>query len=136
MWTFDLFFDRLGDLDWLAVLVGTVVVWVVAYLWYGPIFGKAWARATGIQMENPSPPQFVQTVLYLLVFNIGIAYLGAIDDIEHSIVLAIIVAVLVVAPALYSGVVWNKHTNASFLINGGWWLAAAAVASYVQGLVA
>ncbi len=31
-----------GGFNWWAILVATVVAFVLGGLWYGPIFGKAW----------------------------------------------------------------------------------------------
>lgn len=35
------------DVNWLAVLVGTVVNMVVGFLWYGPLFGELWMQMIG-----------------------------------------------------------------------------------------
>lgn len=35
-------------LNYLAVLVAAVVAMIVGYVWYGPLFGKAWMKETGV----------------------------------------------------------------------------------------
>jgi len=37
-----------SHINWLAVLVAPLVGFLLGGLWYGPLFGKAWARACGI----------------------------------------------------------------------------------------
>ncbi len=37
----------LKGLNWTAVLVSAVLLEVLGYLWYGPLFGKPWAAAMG-----------------------------------------------------------------------------------------
>ena len=134
MRTFDWLLE-FGDLDWLAILVGTVVAMVLGFVWYGPLFGKIWARASGTSMvPSPEPGQLVLTAVYFFVFNIGLAYLGAIDDFEHALVTAIIVGLLLVAPALFSATVWAKKSPTVFLIDAVHWIVVTLACVYVQGL--
>lgn len=37
-----------SQINWLAVVVAPLVGFLLGGLWYGPLFGKAWARACGI----------------------------------------------------------------------------------------
>lgn len=39
-------------LNWLAILVSTVVGFLIGGLWYGPLLGKAWMRAVGKTEED------------------------------------------------------------------------------------
>jgi hypothetical protein len=137
MMTFSDFFDHFSDLDWVGVLVGTAALMVFGFLWYGPILGKLWARATGTEQSSSAAGMgvpMVLTAVYLFVFNVGISYLVPFDDIEYALVWGLIVGVLLVGPALFSGVVWIKHTMTAFLIGLVHWVLAAGIAIYVQGL--
>jgi hypothetical protein len=137
MVTFSDFFDYLGSLDWVAVLVATAALMVFGFVWYGPIFGKAWSRANGIEMNESAAGMgtpLALTAVYLLVFNVGIAFLAPVDDIQHALVYGIIVGVLLVGPALYSPVVWAKRSMTAFGIDLAHWVLAAAIATFVQGL--
>lgn len=40
--------NPIGDIHWLAVLAAAVSAFVLGGLWYGPLFLKPWARASGI----------------------------------------------------------------------------------------
>lgn len=49
-------FDWLGEVNWLAILVGAVAWWLLGALWYSPVlFGKPWMRATGITAGDQGP---------------------------------------------------------------------------------
>lgn len=37
-----------GDLNWLAIIVAAVSTFILGGLWYGPLFGRAWMRASGV----------------------------------------------------------------------------------------
>jgi len=44
--------DFLGNVNWIAVIVGGVFNMVVGSLWYGPLFGKLWLRVIGKKQED------------------------------------------------------------------------------------
>jgi hypothetical protein len=137
MVTFSDFIDHFGDLDWVGILVGTAALMVLGFLWYGPIFGKPWSKAMGVEMNGSAAGMgmpLILTAIYLFVFNVGIAFVAPFDDIEHALVWGIIIGVLLIAPVLYSPVVWAKQKYVVFLIGVTHWFLAAAIATYVQGL--
>jgi hypothetical protein len=136
--TFGAFFDQLGNLDWLAILVGMIVAGVLGYVWYGPAFGKLWAAKSGVGMQSGEPTKMALTFAYFLVFNVGLQYLGLVYDganIEHSLVAGLVLAVLAIAPALYSAVVWASKNMTVFLIDVGFWFVATALCVFAQSLV-
>ncbi|HSG01396.1 MAG TPA: DUF1761 domain-containing protein [Vicinamibacterales bacterium] len=53
--TFEQFFEYLGDIDWLAVIVATIAATVIGILWFGPIFGKVWAKGGGTAVDFKNP---------------------------------------------------------------------------------
>lgn len=38
-------------MNWIAVVVSTVLVFVIGGPWYGPVFGKAWKAAAAVPMD-------------------------------------------------------------------------------------
>jgi hypothetical protein len=135
--TLDAFFDHLGDLDWLSVLVGTAALVVAGTLWYGPLFGKPWSKAVGVKMQTtPDPSKVVATIVYSFAVNLGVSYFAAADaGLEHALVAALVYGVLLVAPVLFSAVVWARKSATAFLIDAAWWTAAIFLATYVQSLL-
>lgn len=50
-------FDALGEVNWLAILVGTLTWWILGALWYAqPVFGKAWVRSAGVTIQEGQRP--------------------------------------------------------------------------------
>lgn len=39
------------DINWLAVLAAALAPFALGFLWYGPLFGRAWGRAAGVTPE-------------------------------------------------------------------------------------
>jgi hypothetical protein len=139
--TFSEFFDHFGDLGgsgWLAVVVGTVALMVFGFLWYGPIFGNAYAAATGTARDTSASgmgPQLASTAAYLFVFNLGISTVAMRDDVERAVVVGVILGLMVIGPPLLSGTVWLGQKAGRFLIDVAHWFLAAAIAVFVQGLI-
>jgi Protein of unknown function (DUF1761) len=76
-------FDALGQLNWLAVIVGALIYFVLGALWYSPmVLGRQWQRSIGWDPER-TPPQ-MSAATYAVP---GLAYL----------VMAIAVGLLAVA---------------------------------------
>ena len=43
--------DFLAHLNYLAIIVCMIVSTLIGWLWYGPLFGKAWAKGMNMNME-------------------------------------------------------------------------------------
>jgi Protein of unknown function (DUF1761) len=92
-------FDVLGDVNWLAILVGAIAWFILGALWYGPLFGKAWMAATGIdptQGGRPSAAIYVFPLVAYLVATIALAMLAAATGSEtlgHGIILGLVVGI-------------------------------------------
>ena len=42
----------LSNINWLAVLVAALSTFILGGLWYGPLFGRTWMRASGMTEER------------------------------------------------------------------------------------
>lgn len=62
-------------LNWLAILVATLVSFVLGYLWYGPVFGNAWLASQDKTAEDikPSATPFIITFFTTLATCIAMA---------------------------------------------------------------
>lgn len=138
MRTFSGFFETLGDLDWLAIVVATIVVLaVITMLFYGPGLGKKWAQANGTEYSMKMDlKQDIPGLVQAFLLQIGVAYMGAADDIEHSLVTALMVTLFLIGPALMARVIWLDASKTAYAIDLGYYFCAVAVGGYVQGLMA
>lgn len=51
-----------------AVVVAVLWTIVLGFLWYGPLFGKAWAESTGVDIsKKPSSREMTKSMLIMLV---------------------------------------------------------------------
>jgi Protein of unknown function (DUF1761) len=102
-------FGVLGDLNWLAVVVGAVVYFGLGGLWYAPVaFGKQWQEAIGwneADAAQATPAKmYVIPAVTCLVSTVGLAMVAeatGTDTFGEGVVLGLVVGVLIVAPALF-----------------------------------
>ena len=73
-------FDSLSDVNWLAIIVGTIIYMVLGFLWYGPLFGKAFIAATGYsppeEGQDPGPAIYAAPGIAYLIMSIATAMLA------------------------------------------------------------
>jgi hypothetical protein len=74
--------DMVGQLNWLAVVVGAVFYYILGAIWYAPpVLGRAWQRSIGWDPANApprmTPINFVIPFIAYLVISAGIGMLAA-----------------------------------------------------------
>ena len=94
-------FEAVGELNWLAVVVGALIYFALGALWYAPAFlGRRWQRSIGWDPER-TPPQMsaatyaVPLVAYL-VMAAAVGLLAAAtgtDTIAEGIVLGLVLGI-------------------------------------------
>jgi uncharacterized protein DUF1761 len=60
-------------LNWLAVIVAAAAPFAIGSLWYGPLFGKAWMKLTGLSKGAPGQNSMGLTFGLTAVLNLIIA---------------------------------------------------------------
>ncbi|MFC1661779.1 DUF1761 domain-containing protein [Gemmatimonadota bacterium] len=66
------------SVNYLAILVCVVLAMFVGFLWFGPLFGKAWARQMGMEdMPQPSGGEMGRSMLLFALGNLLIAFVLA-----------------------------------------------------------
>jgi hypothetical protein len=144
--TFSDFFSSLGDLDWLAILVGTLGMYVFSAIWYGPLLGKPWSAGHGVSgggTKMPSVDVLIMGLITTFVLNVGIAYfIPALhvanqqpSDIQTLIVSSLMLGVLVIGMALAGYQVYLKKPWSVWFIDTGYYVIGIAIAAYLQDLI-
>ncbi len=117
------------DINYLAVLVCAVISMVTGSMWYGPLFGKAWMKETGMTEEsvkdfNPVKMYgiaFVAHFVIALVMGYVISLIGA-EGVIGGIRVALTAWVgFVAATMLINGLFQGKSTKL-FIIDSGYHL--------------
>lgn len=121
------------DLNWLAVVVSGIASMVLGFLWYGPVFGKAWIRMMGWtpqQIEEGKKQGMTKNYIIALIGTLVLAYVVA-----HFVALLSIASAAaalqfafwawlgLIATVLLGQVLWEGKSWNLFLLNGAYQLA-------------
>jgi hypothetical protein len=119
-------------LNWIAVLAGTVVAFGLGMLWFGPIFGTAWAKGSH-DIQPPDRPPLTAMALqlagtFLLALVIGLTA-------QTNALGTAIAAILAMAVLQLAGGLFSQKSAAAALIDAGYIIAMGAIMIAAQGLL-
>jgi hypothetical protein len=118
-------FDLLDELNWLAIVVATIVWFAIAAAWYSvPAMSKAWQRAAKIEQPEGGGPRASVLIATLILHFITTIVIGLLvkavgaDSVGDGLALGVALGVgFGVVAALDSQLYEQKGTN-YWLING------------------
>jgi hypothetical protein len=114
------------EINWLAVVVATVVAFVIGGLWYSPVlFAKSWQREAGVtdeQLKNANMGKifggtFVLTFVASLVFAM---FLGPSPGLQFGAGAGFAAGLCWVAASFGVSYLFERRSMKLFLINGGY----------------
>jgi hypothetical protein len=122
-----------ANVNWLAVVVGAVVAFLVGWLWYSPmVFGKQWAAGNNIELGSassmPVGAMVAQAIGLLLVsWFVGVTAVS-------SALLTFILAVIAFGVMQMSGGLFTKKPMNVVLIDFGYLIVAAVIMFLAQAI--
>lgn len=126
-------------MNYLDILLAAIGYMVVGFLWYGPLFGKAWMKLSGIsdaKMNEMKKEGMVKTYGMMFVAALVTSFILSwlIDTMEVSglteaLWLAAIVWLGFIATSMFTGVLFSKKPWNLYFIESGYQLAAILVAA-------
>jgi len=70
-----------------AVLVATVANFILGFVWYTPLFGKAWAKEMGFDTNfKPAKGEIARGMIFMVIGNFLMAYVFAHNNAAWSYV--------------------------------------------------
>jgi hypothetical protein len=128
------------ELNFVAVLVATVVGFCFGFLWYSRfMFGHAWLAAIGKSKEELGNPakalvlSFVATAVTAVVLSLFISWIGVVDMTEGLLV-GLYTGVGFVATSLFSDYLFCGWSMKLFLIQAGYRVSTLALMGAVLGV--
>ncbi len=93
--------DLLGQLNWVAVLVGAVIYFAIGAVWFAPpLFGRPWMASIGWEESRPrpemNPVSYAGPALFYLVSAIATGLLAVAtgtDTLAEGVILGLVVGV-------------------------------------------
>lgn len=132
-----------------ALAASTIAGFFLSFVWYTPLFGKAWAREMGFDpSEQPPTPALVRSLLltvlsvFLVAFVLansvavwtpstwGIAGKDLAQPVQ-ALQAGFFTWLGFFLPTLLHGVAWEKRSWKLFCINAGYYLALLLVVSFI-----
>ena len=122
----------LTQVDWPAVLAGTVVAYALGMVWFGKIFGTVWAKGSHDIKLPPTPPYAAMALQLLGTFLMALL-IGATETVQD--LPTAVVAVLAIAALQLSGSLFSQKTPAAALVDGGFVVAMGVVMIAAQAVL-
>jgi Protein of unknown function (DUF1761) len=122
-----------SNVNWLAVIVGAVLSFVVGYFWYSPtLFGTKWAEGSRVAMNTadkmPVEAMVMQGVgLLLMSWFVGVTA-------GNNALATVILATLAFTVLGFSGNAFSGKNTYAKLVDAGYWIACLVVMIIVQGI--
>jgi hypothetical protein len=125
-------------MDLVAVVVAAASSFVVGGIWYGPLFGKAWMRASGIMEEEAGEANMARVmglsfVLQLVAAFVLMMFIGPDAEAGFAVAAAASVGLFWVAPALGVVYLFEQRSLAHWGVNAGYQIVAFTLMGMVLG---
>lgn len=129
-------------INWWALLVTTIVSFVLGFLWFGPLFGKIWMKTIGVTMPETITPEMKKGMMigyfwvlvtafitnFVLLHNItfGIAALGF-GGIAAGLQAGLWNWLGFCLPLLVASVMFESRPKKYILVTGGYYLVSLLI---------
>lgn len=135
-------------INYVSIIVAAITGFVLSFLWYTVLFGKAWAKEMGIPMDPDKKPEFsgmakgmafqlIGLFLLAFVFAHNIAAWQFVPGMKELPLLSNVMNAAVFTwlgfyvPSELGKIAWEGKTWKLFAINAGYHLVALAVMSFI-----
>ena len=121
------------NLNYTAIAVITLLVFVLGFAWYGPFFGKEWMKLVGLtdkDMKGPMAPPIIKglvsSFIMISVASYFISLTGA-STWQEGAMQGLVLGIGLVAAVLFGEVNWEQRPVKLYFINTLYWLIALAI---------
>jgi uncharacterized membrane protein len=125
--------ELINGVNFVAVIVGAVVAFLVGWLWYSPkLFGPKWAEGVGVEMgtaQTMPVGAMVSQVLGLLL----VSWLVGVTAVSNAL-LTIILAAIAFAVLGYSGGMFRKNSAYARVADFGYLIISVVIMIICQGI--
>lgn len=129
-----------------AILVTVVACFILGFIWYTPLFGKAWGKEMGYDPnEKPATSTFVRGLVFMVIGNFLFAWvlahniaawgfvpgIGEMSTFGSAMSTAVFTWMGFYLPGELGATVWEKKSWKLFAINTGYHLATLILAAFI-----
>lgn len=113
------------NVHWIAIVLAPLLGFVLGGLWYGPLFGKAWMRASGVSEEQAragnNPKKFALVYVLNLIASFSLAmFIGPHADWRFGLMAGALTGLTFISVALGVTYLFESRPLRLWLINGAY----------------
>ena len=129
-----------------AILIAVVVNFVLGFIWYTPLFGKAWGKEMGYDPNmKPDKSLMMKGMAFMVIGNFLFAYVFAHNiaawqyvpgtkeagTMANTLSAALFTWLGFYFPGELGAIAWEKHSWKLFAINSGYQIASLLVVALI-----
>ena len=128
----------ISHINYLAVIVSTILTFVIGFLWYGPFFGKAWMKEIGHTEENAKKANmgkvFVTAFIltFIMSWNLA-AFIGPKSDFIFGLFAGLAAGIGWVAASIGVVYLFSQKSLRLFIIDAGYQVIIYAMMGGILG---
>ena len=123
----------MGPLNWLAIVLATVVFFAVGAVWYSALFARAWQREVGLSTEQLTGGRNMMLIMgtcllleFVVVLMLGHLF-ARIQPGDHAkMMMATGFGLAIMAPAIGINYLYQRRSLKLFLIDAGHFVVGMA----------
>jgi len=126
------------NINWLAVVLGTVAFFVVGAIWYSLLFGKVWQREVGLSNEQLKAGANMPLIFglcflleFVVVLTLGHMFAFLQPSAHQKMMLATGFGLAIMTPAIGINYLYQRKSLKLFLIDAGHFVVGMAVVGLV-----
>lgn len=129
------------DINWIVVLVASVVGFAVGGLWYGPLFGDRWMRSLGwdpaVVKSQPRPGmRRIFSIVFMLQWAMAVClamFVGNASSALEGMLYGFLTGLPWIAFAFAVNALFEQKPLSYMLINGGYWTVTFTLMGLIIG---
>lgn len=131
----------MANANLLAILVAAAAGFLVGGLWYGPLFGKAWQRESGLSDDDVKSGSMAKIFgITFLLSTLSAVFLGHLlshfdTDFHRTMMISTGIAIGFVGPAIGTNYLFGRKSGKLFAIDAGYWIVFYAAMGLVFALL-
>jgi hypothetical protein len=131
-----------ASVNWLTVIIASVISFIFGWIWYGPLFGKVWLKGSGMSekeakrmhkegMAGKMILNLIGTIVSVYVLANVIAWIG-VNTIGDVFMLSLWLGIgFFGATTLLGDVLWKGRPWGFYLINFVYWILNLEIIGYI-----
>ena len=116
----------MGPLNWLAIVIATVVFFAVGAVWYSALFARAWQREVGLTTEQLTGGRSMVLIMgtcllleFVVVLMLGHLFARTQPGDHAKMMMASGFGLAIMAPAIGINYLYQRKSLKLFLIDAG-----------------